>query len=163
MMGPTLKPRTNKEVPRIMTSGETWKSLAVAIVAVLKTDEANVMTKVVLPRASVMVHLRALEKFMGFSGSPGPSHSMILGSLVAGGLGDRRRDSCFSMSRSVLLLDWACGWMSWLCVRDTSSISFSLSFSSSAASVANDTSDLESRYSFGRGSCSRWGEGCCEL
>ena len=46
--GPKAKPRTSNEVPSVVTSGETWKSSAVGIVALPKMLEAKVTDSALL-------------------------------------------------------------------------------------------------------------------
>ena len=55
-MGPKAKPRTNKPVPRVVTSRGTPNSLAVTPVAVLKTLLAKVTTKVIEPSKTAKTH-----------------------------------------------------------------------------------------------------------
>lgn len=50
-------------------------------VAVLNTLLAKVMVKVIQAIAIVTIHFFATGQFMGFPGSPGPSHSIRFGSL----------------------------------------------------------------------------------
>lgn len=68
--------RTNKLVPKVITSVDTPNFSAVTIVAVLNTLEAKVMQKVIKPREVVTVHFHHVGQFIGLSGSSGPSHSM---------------------------------------------------------------------------------------
>lgn len=58
IMGPKANPSTNRLVARTITSGDTLNFLAVTLVAVLKTDDANVTQKVMSPKTSVISHFR---------------------------------------------------------------------------------------------------------
>lgn len=49
--GPQAKPSTNRDVARVVTSGDTWKSAAVTIVAALKVELAYVTAKVIMENA----------------------------------------------------------------------------------------------------------------
>jgi len=62
MQAPT---KTNKLVPRIITSVDTPNSIAVGIVAVLKTLLANVMQKVMRPSTMVTIHFFHRGQFIG--------------------------------------------------------------------------------------------------
>jgi hypothetical protein len=118
---PNAKPRTNREVPRIITSLLTPNSSDVTVVAVLKTDEAKVTEKVIRPATTVINHFLLAGKFWGLSLSsesivlagvvfksslysmfrlilPGPSHSTKLGSFFS------PSPSSFSSSFSLRLL-----------------------------------------------------------
>ena len=54
--GPKAKPSTKRDVPSVVTSVETWKSLAVGTVAVENTLLANVIQKAIEAIVMVVIH-----------------------------------------------------------------------------------------------------------
>ena len=72
----------NRLVPKVVTSVDTLYSIEVGMVALLKTDNANVTQKVIRPNAVVTNHFLDLGQFIGFSASLDPPHSKKLGSFV---------------------------------------------------------------------------------
>lgn len=64
--GPKAKPSTNKLVPSTMTSEETLNTNAVALVALLKMDDAMVTHTVISPSITVTIHFRTLDILRGF-------------------------------------------------------------------------------------------------
>ena len=76
--GPNENPKRKRLVPKVITSVLAWNSLAVALTDVLKIALVKVVTKVMPASMAVIVHLRMGVQFKGFSGSSGPSKTMIL-------------------------------------------------------------------------------------
>jgi hypothetical protein len=52
-IGPKANPKTKREVPRVITKGETLNIFDVTSVVVLKTDEAKVTQRVIEPSTMV--------------------------------------------------------------------------------------------------------------
>lgn len=101
---PRAKPKTYRLTPKIITSKLTPNSTAVTWVAVEKILLENETQKVIMANMTVMYHFFALEKFMGFSGSLGPSQPTIcvMGSTHDNGLLEWGNVASMSFSESRL-------------------------------------------------------------
>lgn len=62
-IGPKAKPSTNKETPRMPTSIPTSNSSATGKIAVLKTELAKVIVRVMDASANVTIHFLDLSPF----------------------------------------------------------------------------------------------------
>lgn len=67
MSGPVPKPSKNVVTPRVATVLEQFKSCAMAEMAAVCMDEQKAIVAVMNTTIIVQVHLRAGEKFKGFS------------------------------------------------------------------------------------------------